>query len=93
MKKKQKREECKTKPMDREDMLSYIREILEGIHYIGMRKDFYGKHACLNTLVMEVITCIDELEPKKEQVFATHHREKQSISFEEFLRQNLCKKD
>ncbi|WP_300732739.1 hypothetical protein [uncultured Helicobacter sp.] len=94
MKKKQKREECKAwLKGDRDNNLNYVRELLEGIHYIGMRKDFYGKHACLSSLIVRVVTCIDELVPEKNESSAIHHHERGSIGFEEIVRQNLCKKD
>lgn len=94
MKKEQKSQECKVwLKGDRENNLHYIRELLEGIHYIGMRKDFYGKHACLNSLVVSVITCIDELVLEKNKALEAHRPQKQHINFEEFAQQMLYKED
>lgn len=94
MKKEQKSQECKVwLKGDRENNLNYIRELLEGIHYIGMRKDFYGKYACLNSLITSVIVCVDELALDNKQVVAAHHEQKQHISFEEFAWQKLCMED
>ncbi|WP_297813198.1 hypothetical protein [uncultured Helicobacter sp.] len=94
MKKEQKNQESKFwLSGDRENNLNYIRELLEGMHYIGMRKDFYGKHACLSSLVVSIMTHIDQLVQKDDKALPILHQGKQHTDFEEFLRQKLYKGD